>query len=173
MRDASRKGKAYGGVNILTDAMDQLGSYLAAIKYLEKNPRYDEEDIKNINCLTLENTRSQQLLAEGSGLTPPALALPEGWRLRMVGRQTFTVSPDGLQFGSRRKALQHRIEAGASQQEIQLMRTTMAEEGWQPSEFLPENWRTKRTTEPSGEVKTQFLSDQGDLIKSSAVNEVR
>jgi hypothetical protein len=38
--------------------------------------------------------------------------------------------------------------------------------GWQPSELLPENWRTKRTTEPLGEVKTQFLSDQGDLIKS-------
>ena len=156
-----RDAKA-AGISILTGEMEQLGSYLAAIKHLEGDEKYGPRDVENINLLLAENTERVSLKTEDCEASP----LPPGWRMRVCGSQSYVVSPAGLQFRNKRKALQHMILEQCPQEQVSTMRQAMGDEGWKVSEYLPENWRTKQTNIGSKNVKVQLLSDRGELLNS-------
>lgn len=164
-----RNGKSTS-IHILNSEGERFSSYLAVIKMMENSgKRYDEEDIKKINKLIDLNSRKARLGSlqnlDEEDVSESNHPLPEGWKERTCGKQVFVVSPEGLQLGNKRKALQFLIQNKYPERDVQIMRLAMENEGWKPSEYLPENWKTKQRTE-KGSLRTQFLSDQGDLIDS-------
>ena len=142
--------------------MEQLSSYLAAIKHLEADEKYGPIDVENINMLMAENTKRVSIKLEDCEASP----LPPGWRVRVCGSQSYVVSPEGRQFRNKRKALQHMILEQCPEEQVSMMRQAMGDEGWKASEYLPDNWRTKQTNVGSKNVKVQLLSDRGELLNS-------
>ena len=153
-------------VQIMTEEGEQVESYLAAIEIIEARPELGKEDVERVNDLIAQHTETWQTANEvkqeddwstkvkakqadstkkEEGLAAkPSAVMPEGWRLRICGSQQYIVSPEGEQFQSRRKALQHLVGRGAPEEEVELMRETMAEDGWLRSDLLPPTWRFQK-----------------------------
>ena len=167
---------------MMTEEGEQVDSLLAAIKIIEARPEFGKEDVKRLNDLIGQNTKIWQManemkveddfpaevkpnqtnLEEEESLVPkPSAVMPEGWRLRICGSQQYIVSPEGEQFQSRRKALQHLVARGAQESEVELMRETMAEDGWIRSDLLPSSWRFQKNNKRKGNV---FLLPDGEVV---------
>ena len=162
-------------VDFLSPEGEKFASYLRAIKHMEESSKYDEEDVKKLNQLLDMNSRNARLAIhaqeeedddeESKDLHP----LPEGWRMRVCGRQNYVISPEGSQLNNKRKALQFMIQNNYPDYEVQVMRLAMENDGWKPSEYLPENWKIKYIKERGNkntDKRMQFLSAKGDLINS-------
>ena len=170
-------------VQIMTEEGEQVESYLAAIEIIEARPEFGKEDVERVNDLIAQHTETWQTANEvklednwSSEVKPkhanlnkekeslaakPSALMPEGWRLRICGSQQYIVSPEGEQFQSRRKALQHLVGRGAPEEEVELMRETMAEDGWLSSTMLPPNWRFQKNNKRKGNV---FLLPDGEVV---------
>ena len=154
-------------IHILTEEGEQLESYLAAIKILESDPRFGLEDVEKINELISHNTKSWRLKAEQLSIpSAEEVTLPEGWRTRVCGTQHYTVSPEGEQFQSRRKALQHMVAKGNPPNQVELMRDAMAADGWVKSDLLPNDWRYHSNEKRRDNA---FLLPDGEVIRGKEI----
>ena len=169
-------------IQMMTESGEQVESYQTAIEIIKTRHEFGREDVKRVNHLIEEHAKiwqmasevkledesstevkpSQADLKEGERLaSKPSAAMPEGWRLRICGSQQYIVSPEGEQFQSRRKALQHLVGRGAEEEEVEMMRETMAEDGWIRSDLLPHNWRFQKNNKRKGNV---FLLPDGEVV---------
>ena len=112
--------------------------------------RYGEAEVAGINLVLAENTRDWRKSvfnpAAPTNNSPPdtVAPLPEGWKTRQCGSRTYTVSPSGEQFPTRKKALQHMIQNEYSEEkDIETMRLSMLAEGWKTTDYLPRHWLYK------------------------------
>ena len=146
-------------IYILNTEGDSFASYVAAIKYMEGDKKYSEDDIKGVNNLLEENTKTWRKL---DGNNEADSNMPEGWKVRQLGRVAYVVSPEGEQFGSRRKALEKMVGDGMAQGDVEKMRTTLVGEGWEQSELLPSDWRFKMTDKSKD---CAFLMPNAEVIR--------
>ena len=114
----------------MTEEGEQVESYLAAIKIIEARPEFGKEDVERVNEMIGQHTETWKTVNEikldddlSSKVKPKEAdskneeerkpVMPDGWRVRICGSQQYIVSPEGEQFQSRRKALQHLVGRGA------------------------------------------------------------
>ena len=109
---------------------EQLKSFIAAIKYMEDNEDYTEEDISRVNSLIEAVTKDWRRTSIATTAASSNYSLPLGWRSRQCGRHLFVLSPEGEQFNNRRKALVEMVRRGLPETDLELMRGELEKEGW-------------------------------------------
>ena len=109
---------------------EQLKSFIAAIKYMEDNEDYTEEDISRVNSLIEAVTKDWRRTSIATTAASSNYSLPVGWRSRPCGRHLFVLSPEGEQFNIRRKALVEMVRRGLPETDLELMRGELEKEGW-------------------------------------------
>ena len=154
-------------ISILSDQAVRFESYLAAIKFMENSDFYGKEDIDGVNKLLVENTKDWR---KSIFLSEPAKAdhpLPPGWKLRQCGSRNMLVSPQGQQFPTRKKALQHMIQNEYSDdEEVEMMRVSMQDEGWRSSDCLPQQWLYRAGQGERRKDAITILADTGEQFNS-------
>ena len=116
--------------NMIASDGEQLKSFIAAIKYMEDNEDYTEEDIGRVNRLIEAVTKDWRRTSIATTSASSNYSLPLGWRSRPCGRHLFVVSPEGEQFNNRRKALVEMVRRGLPETDLELMRGELEKEGW-------------------------------------------
>ena len=138
----------------------------AAREYMSLNPAYNEEDLLRLNQMLETNSMQRRLESADEWLDNKVL--PAGWRMRIhQSGKKFFLSPDGRQFGSRKLAYQHMIRNNYPNDEINFMRMSMQEDGWNTSEHLPKDWlfrQTRFNDKSTGHMV--ILSSEGDKMES-------
>jgi hypothetical protein len=99
--------------------------------------------------------------------------VPPGWKLRVVEgktRKTFFLSEDGCQFACRRSALQHLINTGAPDADVEAMRAKLCHEGWLDDPMLPPGWKVRKaegSTNGMFDVNYYYLDKNGTMFHST------
>ena len=119
--------------NMIASDGEHLKSFIAAIKYMEDNEDYTEEDIGRVNRLIEAVAKDWRKTSVATTEVPSSSSLPVGWRSRPCGRHLFVVSPEGEQFNNRRKALVEMVRRGLPDTDLELMRGGLEKEGWKVS----------------------------------------
>jgi len=87
--------------------------------------------------------------------------IPAGWRMRNSNGNFVLLSPNGLQFYSRRAAFQELVTKNYPDEMKAEMFDKLAYEGFQANELLPFGWIYQKT-----EQGVNFLSREGRLLSS-------
>ena len=147
---------------ILSSEGKSFHSYVMAVEYMKSNEKYTSKDIELIqeviNEKLMERTENNEDWFEDRNL-------PQGWKIRITGatRKQFFLAPDGLQFPSRRAALQHMIQENYGDKEVDQMKTCLILfEGYEANEFLPKGWLV---TSSRG-AKHKIITDDGKTFPS-------
>jgi len=135
------------------------------------NTPYTDDDIRKIRTLydneSKQNRQQKYDWAENDPTVPP------GWKTRTVEgkmKKKFFLAPDGSSFSCRRSGLQHMIKENFSEKEIGNMREMLVHEGWESDDFLPTNWKIRKsegTTNGIYDVDYWYLSVEGLLFRST------
>ena len=90
--------------------------------------------------------------------------LPAGWKTRKSGKtKVLFLSPDGQQFESRVRGLQHLIKEEFGEEQVTEMKDCVIKhENWEENQMLPESWIFKdlQSRYP------RFLTGTGELLNS-------
>merc|ERR1719509_694065 len=156
----------YSRLQFLTSSGELLKSFVAAIKFMEKNDDlYSEEDSMNMNKLHDQITKGGRTIKFEEKTS--TLVLPEGWKARTVGKWEYVLSPEGDQFKGPRFALAEMVRRGYGEEELENLRSSMV--GWSRSEYLPAGWMFKHGMKVSRNTncsRVQFLASTGELLES-------
>jgi len=131
---------------------------------------YTDEDIRKIKTL-YDNESKQNRQQKYDWIEDPTV--PVGWKTRTVEgkmRKKFFLAPDGSSFSCRRSGLQHMIKETFNQKDIDDMRNMLIHEGWESDDFLPNNWKIRKsegTTNGIYDVDYWYLSVEGLLFRST------
>merc|ERR1719470_263508 len=87
--------------------------------------------------------------------------IPVGWRISNANGNQVLLSPNGLQFGSRREAFQELVTKNYPDEMKAEMFDKLAFEGFQANELLPFGWIYQKT-----EQAINFLNREGKLLNS-------
>ena len=102
--------------------------------------------------------------------------LPEGWKQATVngGRDASTLmprylSPDGIIFNNRAKAIQFMLKNGQTQDKIEKMKEGLKDDGWEFDKHLPTGWMSKDMQSHNPPI---YLSPSFDTLrkKKDAIN---
>ena len=145
----------------LTNTGESIRSFVKVIRFMEDSDVYGEEDIKGVNALMMKSTAEWRKTRAES--TSASLALPEGWKSRVVGSKEYIVSPEGEQYNSSRLALAEMARRGLPEEDLERMRGSMVD--WESSELLPRGWLFKILTKKSGSTQTYILSSHGEQYR--------
>ena len=91
--------------------------------------------------------------------------VPEGWMIRVNEgrtRRTFLLSPEGVQYQSRRLALHSAVAENKDFQLIESLRSLLHHEGYESSELLPANWFYQYVSENAYHI----VRETGDTFES-------
>ena len=147
----SREGKWY------------IGTKQARI-FIAEN--YEASDLENFDMFgEIETIRRRCVGYDWKSDDP---TVPPGWKSRHVeGKETkcYFLSPDGLQFSSRRAALQNLIKEDADTEEVERMRTLLRHEGFQSHKLLPDRWYFREAS-TQATTNYQILTDDGEIFDS-------
>ena len=126
-----------------------------ALEYIEKT--YNADILRNFQSfLELDSIikRSHNYSWKSNDPT-----VPEGWKIRVKdGKKltyNFVVSPEGVQYKSRRLALAAMIKEGADPSDIEIMRSSLEHEGYERDELLPRNWLYRDISENAFHILTE------------------
>ena len=174
------KGSAYP--YFISPGGDKFKSSTVAIEYLKRKSQ--ENDLKHF--FTFLN--SFKLNSDFTGFTACDQTMPLGWKYKSMSlgkERTFKVflTQSGDQVKGKKLALKYVIHRGYSQSDIDLVRNSLREDGWQTSERLPSNWlwkyegkrKNKTFIGPNGtffpnkdnavkHLKTQYLNAEANMI---------
>ena len=89
-------------------------------------------------------------------------SIPIGWRIWKGQGKEMILSPNGIQFGSRREAFQELVAKNYPDTMKAEMFDKLSYEGFQANDYLPFGWIYKKTVE--GELN--FLTREGRLLTS-------
>ena len=73
-------------------------------------------------------------------------------------------SLDGKYFKTRREGLQHMIETGAPESDIEQMRYCLRWEGWLDHKYLPPKWKYKKTNKSNHKIAV--FSEKGTFFST-------
>ena len=149
------------------------------VDYFLKSPDYTEEDINKMAPL-FEEMKSKWVTARHQWEVGDP-SVPPGWKVRHLsvckGGKTLSrlslLSPAGLMFKSRLKAVQHLLhtksesaEDGEDGEDIEdrALLDCLAHEGWHSSALLPHRWRVKTSREKA----PLFFSPDGSVLSLKA-----
>ena len=91
--------------------------------------------------------------------------VPEGWMIRVNEgrtRRTFLLSPEGVQYQSRRLALHSAVAENKDFQLVESLRSLLHHEGYESSELLPANWFYQYVSENAYHI----VRETGDTFES-------
>ena len=148
-------------VSLLTDQFILIQGETEIHKMLESSNRLTEEEILGVKMfLEMLAARQREELWDWQ----VASTLPKGWRTRVSGKtKVLFLSPDGQQFDSRAKGLQHLTREGFGQQEVTDMKKFVIDnEGWEENPNLPSDWIYK-------DLKSMYpriLTREGEYLRS-------
>ena len=156
-------------VDIFSSEGQLFTSYIAAKEYMKSRQTYGNNDLENLSqlCNKINAFRRQnQSSWEEKG------NLPSGWKLRVTpAGQKFFLSPEGNQFAGRKAALQHMIKERFEESHIEIMRTSLTEDGWILSSNLPNGWMYKTRSwtrkERSSRMTIAFIQPDGQILEGS------
>ena len=139
--------------NMIASDGEQLKSFIAAIKYMEDNEDYTEEDIGRVNRLIEAVAKDWRKSSIATTAASSNSSLPIGWRNRPCGRHLFVVSPEGEQFNNRRKALAEMVRRGLPETDLELMRGELEKEGWKVIPYHLINHSLDKTLKRIGRIQ--------------------
>ena len=92
-------------------------------------------------------------------------SLPHGWKMRTSDAKKFYLAPTNEQFPVKRLALKFMVERGDPEEEVEVMRRGLEDEGWRADPLLPQGWRF-RTQDKKQANSNHFLTRDGTFFKS-------
>ena len=94
--------------------------------------------------------------------------MPNGWMVNYQGERKFIKGPSTRVFAGKRVALQFMMKNTFSEDDIQAMKNSMEDDGWQTSEDLPHGWIFKldRSYRSKDLPRPLFLSSEGEVFRS-------
>ena len=160
-RDTARSSAS--GVLVLSAEGVVFDSYLNVREFMESSESFDDNDINNIKKLCDEAAKLRRKNGQDWVETD---SLPMGWKMRSgKASKKFFLAPSGEQFSGRKAALLHMFQQNFQQDEIKKMRESMCEDGWEFSDFLPNDWIFK-VTYAAGNSSVHLMSQNGLLFGS-------
>ena len=154
-------------VYFLNETGRRFESFKSAKDYLESNKtKFSRKQIDDFETFCeVERTRRR---TSNNQWNKEDQTIPEGWMSRAIpghGGKELILSPDGLQFYTRRVAFQHLVKAGHDEEEIKKMRNCLQYEGWEFNEDLPRFWMFWQAA-ANASRNVRILSDDGHLFES-------
>ena len=126
-----------------------------------------EEDFATVVKLEPEEFESEAEV-DTKSWTDGSDFLPAGWRYKTVHGSTAdyckVMTPDGVVFNSKVKALTFMIDNSYSDEDINKMRSSFLYDGWSESNLLPDQWRYRKCKSERNEYN--FISPSGDVFTS-------
>ena len=138
-----------------------LESFLKAYEYVRNQEGYSSLDLDLLQELSEDRSNENRL---NGYQWVESKSLPSSWKIRShVGKveRDYILSPTGKQFPCRRLAYMSMFEDNYSQDDIEIMRQFLMQEGWSTHKQLP-NQKWLFSTKDDG----RFLSDCGKYFKS-------
>ena len=135
------------------------------LDYLRGNPDITDEHIQNVQ--TLFDEIKATWVNNLQDYEDDDKTVPPGWRIkyfagvkanREARDRCYILSPSGVRFQSRAKAIQYMVEGNYSQEHIHYMLQQLYLERWRIHPKLPENWRIK---------KKEYIKSQGSYLLTS------
>ena len=148
-------------VSLLTDQFILIQGETEIHKMLVSSKTLTEEDILGVKMfLEMLAARQREELWDWQ----VASTLPKGWKTRVSGKtKVLFLAPDGQQFDSRAKGLQHLTREGFSPEEVaDMKRFVINNEGWEEHPNLPSDWIYK-------DVQSRYpriLTREGEYLHS-------
>ena len=140
-----------------------FSSIVEASRYARQYPDYmAEDDMKKLDNFGKNAAKPASAPDDTAGWEESDGTVPRGWKIKSSdGAGSVSIKDrEGTVFSSRRKALLHLKTSGGSQEDIELLRESLVEDGWCQSDRLPEEWLYK--TE-SGDYS--FLTNTAQKIR--------
>ena len=135
------------------------------LEHFKASPDITDEEVDNAQMLFDEIkatwVSNLQDYVEGDRTVPP------GWRIkyfsgvkanREARSRCYILSPSGVRFQSRAKAVQYMVDNQYSSEHISYMLHQLTIEGWRHHPSLPHNWRIK---------KKEYIKAQGSYLLTS------
>ena len=141
----------------------------AALEYMESNPEYSTDEIKAFEKHFVKKNSKKKINLE---MWSDDESLPSGWKWRTAEGKTskvFYLSPDGIQFQSRKASLVHMIKNNYSEEVIIAMKKTLTLEEFEENANLPPGWLYKESSTKNNNgisVSVTIISDKGVIYES-------
>ena len=120
------------------------------------------------HCVTVVKMEPEAEEADNKVWTEGSDFLPPGWSFKTVHGATAdyckVMSPDGMIFNSKVKALTFMIDNSFSDEDINKMRSSFLYDGWSESNLLPDQWRYRKCKAERNEYN--FISPSGEVFTS-------
>ena len=123
-----------------------------------------EHEAMTEQFLSAFKIQSSKDAARGGWMTSDTV--PIGWKVRKAeGKKAkmFFLSPQGIQFSSKVKALQHLIREKYDEEEIRMMRGTILNDKYKEDPSLPVGWMYRKLFSRN---QTLILTSFGDVLES-------
>jgi len=151
------------GVKILSREGLLFESYLTAKEFLQSTTDYSPEHLASFALLS---EKAGNIRRKAQQDWTASTELPPGWKIRMgPGGKKFFLSPAGQSMAGRRAVLHTMIQERCKEEEVEMVRASMEEDGWRRSQHLPTGWLVRDLSTASNH-SIQILSASAILFSS-------